>query len=220
MRAHRDPADQRGLLECVVDEGDPPRNGAGERSRMIRDASRIIRRISTLRPCWWIFWAPACLPRPMTIILQSPLSTLPVNPVWGFDPVDDHDAVGLARVAVEVDGKAGGRGAHAMTSIEDRMGARTVSSVIPLLASTSTWPAAVAPRGSPCREPRKLGARLAERGRDLADRHRLVRDAAAAAGDRDPLAGGGRRRGRAPPRGGSRPRRPPPAGGRSSAGPG
>ena len=112
---------------------------------MIREASRIIRRISTSRLCWWIFWAPACLPSPMTIILQSPLSTLPVKPVWGltrFRTTIPSDSLALRS---RYTGKPVDVVPTRITSMEERMGARTVSSVMPLLASTSIWPAAVAP---------------------------------------------------------------------------
>ena len=73
----------------------------------------------------------------MTIILQIPLSTLPVNPVWGLTRFTTTIPSASLALRSRWTGNPVEVMPTLMTSMEERMGARTVCSVMPLFASTS-----------------------------------------------------------------------------------
>ena len=190
VRPHRHPPDHCRLLERVVDERDAAQKGSG---RVLKDDPRRFQDHAThlhLEALLVDLLGTGLLAEADDHHLADPALHLAGEPGVGLDPIHDHDAVGLARIAVEVDGKAGGRDPdpddlhRGADRGPDRLfGDAVVAEHLDLAGCGS---AAVAPHAG---HHEGLRPRFPDRGRDFPHRNGKVRDAPTAAGDGDPLAG-------------------------------
>ena len=107
------------------------------------------------KPSSWQVSAPFCLPMPITIIFMSPLSQGPRKATCGLIRLTTTIPSASAANRSRCTGNPLAETPISTVSMLARMGAPTVSSVMPMPASMSRWPSAVAPPWLPMAGNRK-----------------------------------------------------------------